>query len=298
MITVFTPTYNRANYLKNLYESLLKQTSKDFEWVIVDDGSTDNTFEIISNLIEEEKIKIVFEKKENEGKHIAINKGAKLASGELFFTVDSDDVLTDNALERIQYHWNKIQELPINERDQFIGLSANRMYPNGEVIGGKVLEQIIDADLLEFRFKMHIKGDKAEVYKTEVVRNNPFPQIDGENFCPEALIFYRLAERGYKLRYFNENIYIGEYLEGGLTNSGLKIVKNNPSITAISYADIVNFNKVPFLYKLKYSILYWRFTAWNKKISFFKKIKLLKNPFYFVTYPIGFLLFLKDKQNN
>lgn len=298
MITIFTPTYNRALYLKNLYDSLLNQSYKNFEWVVVDDGSSDNTEEVVQSFIKENKVKIIYEKKNNEGKHIAINRGAELASGELFFTVDSDDYLTPNALERVIFHWTEIKKLPVEDRKRFIGLSANRAYPDGKVIGGEVNENIIDADLLEFRFMKNIKGDKAEIYLLDVIRNNPFPKIEGERFCPEALIFYRLAEQGFKLRYFNENIYIGEYLEGGLTNSGLKIVRNNPIITAISYAEMVNFKKVPFFYKLKYSILFWRFTIDNKKPTFIERLKLVKNPFYIFTYPLGFLLFLRDKISN
>ena len=98
IITVFTPTYNRAYMIDKLYDSLCLQTCKDFEWIVVDDGSVDNTEELIQNFIQENKIHIVYYKQKNQGKHIAINKGVELAKGELFFIVDSDDILPKDSL--------------------------------------------------------------------------------------------------------------------------------------------------------------------------------------------------------
>lgn len=109
-ITVFTPTYNRGNLLRCVYESLQKQTYKDFEWVIVDDGSTDETERIVTELKNEAKFPIIYKKKKNEGKHIAINEGCCLARGEWFFIVDSDDYLTDDALDAVNYYSNKIRD--------------------------------------------------------------------------------------------------------------------------------------------------------------------------------------------
>lgn len=109
-ITVFTPTYNRGKLLYRVYESLQKQTYKDFEWVIVDDGSTDETERIVTELKNEAKFSIIYKKKKNEGKHIAINEGCRLARGEWFFIVDSDDYLTDDALDTVNYYSNEIRD--------------------------------------------------------------------------------------------------------------------------------------------------------------------------------------------
>lgn len=100
MLTIFTPTYNRAHLLPNLYQSLLNQKRVDFEWLIVDDGSTDGTEELVNQWIEEAVLTIRYFRKENSGKHTAINKGVQLAKGELFLIVDSDDVLAENALKK------------------------------------------------------------------------------------------------------------------------------------------------------------------------------------------------------
>lgn len=100
MITVFTPTYNRKDELINLYKSLLEQEFKDFEWVIVDDGSKDNTEETVKNFIKENKIKINYYKQENKGKSLAHNKGVELAQGEYFVGIDSDDIFAQDALKK------------------------------------------------------------------------------------------------------------------------------------------------------------------------------------------------------
>lgn len=296
-LTIFTPTYNRIKYLPILYQSLLNQTFKDFEWVIVDDGSTDCTQEQIEKWSQENKIQIKFLRQENAGKHIAINNGAAIASGDLFFTVDSDDYLAENAVERIYFHWNNVHQLQKESKNRIIGLGANRVYPNGTVIGGVVNYDILDTDLLDLRFVKNVKGDKAEIYLTSVVKNNPFPKFEGETFCPESLIFYRLAEKGYTLRFFNENIYVGEYIEGGLTRGSFSTIRRGPIASLRSYADVVGFSKVSFYIKIKYAILFWRFSFYDKKQSGWDKVKMLPNFIYSIFYPIGLLFYLKDKIN-
>lgn len=109
MVTIFTPTYNREKELSALYKSLLTQTDTDFEWVIVDDGSTDSTEELIGNLKKENLIKIIYDKQENSGKSMAHNRGAELAKGEAFICVDSDDYLKNDAVEKIKLNYEKIR---------------------------------------------------------------------------------------------------------------------------------------------------------------------------------------------
>lgn len=295
-ISIFTPTYNRAKYLPILYKTLLEQTYLDFEWIVVDDGSSDNTQDLISSYINENKIKIIFEKQPNSGKHIAMNKGARLAKGELFFVVDSDDHLTPNALERVIHHWNEVQSLENQQKNQIVGVASNIIYPSGEVVGGKPKYDFLDTDLIDYRFQRNIKGDKAEIYLTSVVKQNPFPQIPGETFCPEALIFYRLAHRGNKLRFFNENIYICDYLEGGLSLNGLKTIERGPQASLQSYADVIGFNDVPLLTRIKYCILFWRFSFLSKNQSFRDQTRMLPHIGYTFFYPLGLLFHIKDKE--
>ena len=293
LITVFTPTYNRAYILPKLYESLVGQSYTDFEWVVVDDGSTDDTRTLMQNFIAEKKISIQFYQQQNQGKHIAINKGAAMAGGELFFTVDSDDYLLPHALQQIAKHWKDVSGL--EDQHQIIGIGANRVYQNGNVIGGDVDYEVLDTDLIDYRFRKKYKGDKAEIYITEIVRAHPFPHIKGETFCPEALVYYRLANEGKQLRFVNEHWYICEYLDDGLTNSGFNTVRRGPLGNLISLSDVVKFRNTPALIKIKYAILFWRFSFWEKTKSFATKSAMMP-PFYILFYPVGYFFYQKDKK--
>ena len=131
MITVFTPTYNRGYIIQQLYDSLILQSYKNFEWLVIDDGSTDDTEELFKSFIAERKIKIHYSKVKNGGKHRAINKGLELARGNFFFIVDSDDYLPSNALERVSFFTKQIES-----EDALAGVSGLRIYPDGRKVGG------------------------------------------------------------------------------------------------------------------------------------------------------------------
>lgn len=253
MITILTPTYNRAYILSKLYNSLCNQTSRDFEWLIVDDGSTDNTQSLINNYIKEDKVHIRYIKQENGGKHRAINTGLKEANGELFFIVDSDDSLTNFAVE-----WISKTAKDIMQDETFAGISGTRIYPNGHKIGGDDDFGTIDANAIDIRTKHFVTGDLAEVFKTEVLRKYPFPEFEGEKFCPEALVWNRIAKK-YKLRYVNCGIYICEYLSDGLTASIVRQRLNSPKASMTFYSE-QHHSVVPFSIKLRSAINFHRFS--------------------------------------
>lgn len=251
-ITVFTPTYNRGYILPKLYESLKKQTCNDFEWLIVDDGSTDETENVVRPWLSEESFPIRYIKQTNGGKHRAINRGVKEAKGELFFIVDSDDNLSNEAIQRVINQYT-----PIKKDMSFGGVCGLRAYHNGERIGGECDFGILDCTSLDFRFKYHMKGDMAEVIRTSVFKEFPFPEVEGEKFCPEALVFNRIATK-YKLRYFYEKVYLCEYLEDGLTASIVKIRMKSPQTSLMYYSELFHM-PIPFAQKIKAAINYWRF---------------------------------------
>lgn len=265
LITVFTPTYNRGYIIHQLYESLCRQTFTDFEWVVVDDGSTDDTRTLIEKFIAEKKIPIRCFHQENGGKHRAINRGVKEARGELFFIVDSDDHLADNALERIAFHYGNVKSDPA-----FAGVSGLRAFPSGEKIGGEENWKILDCNCLDFRHKFKARGDMSEVYRTAVMREFPFPEIAEETFCSEALVWNRIA-RKYKLRYFYEKIYLCEYLPDGLTASSVRRRRASPETALIAYAEFMR-ACVPAAQKLKGAINFWRFAFCSKR-GFFSKLR-------------------------
>lgn len=181
-ITVFTPTYNRCFLLEQLYSSLKRQTFKDFEWLVVDDGSTDNTTDFFSKIKKEKNpFDIIYIKTENGGKHRAINCGINHASGELFFIVDSDDYLTDNALALI----DKIEKsIPQNDSKYYGGICGIRGYSKDKPIGSSFEGKYLDITMLE-RTKYGISGDKAEVFYTHLLKRYPFPEFEGEKFLTE-----------------------------------------------------------------------------------------------------------------
>ena len=221
MITVFTPTYNRANLLPDLYESLKRQTCKDFEWVIVDDGSTDDTEKLVNSWLPQADFSVLYIKKENGGKQRAVNLGLQQAKGEWFFIVDSDDILTDNAIETALRWANTIED-----KDYFGGVAGLKGYKDGKAIGSSFEGEYLDATTLE-RPKYNITGDKAEIFATEVLKKFPFPEFEGEKFVPEALVYNRIAQAGYKLRWFNEVIYLVEYQPDGYSANTDRLLISN-----------------------------------------------------------------------
>ena len=208
-----TPTYNRAYILDKAYASLKKQTSFDFEWIIVDDGSSDNTEELVDGWIKSEgNFTIVYEKQPNGGKHRAVNRGVSLAKYDYFLILDSDDTLAENAVELVHKWIADIEGLPA-----FAGVSGMKETSRG-VVGATLKKQYIDATNLE-RKKHGLMGDKAEVYKTDVLRQYPFPEFEGENFIRESAVWDLIAKDGLKIRWCNEVIYFCEYIEDGLTKN-------------------------------------------------------------------------------
>lgn len=221
-ITVFTPTYNRKDLIDRLYQSLLQQTQKNFEWLVVDDGSSDDTENFFVKLSSmEHPFPIRYIKQNNGGKHRAINNGVNNALGKLFFIVDSDDYLTENAIEKIN-QWITT----LDNSHKWAGISGLKGFSKNSVVGQHSDFSYIDAKNNERR-KYNLLGDKAEVYFTDVLKQHPFPEIPGENFISEEIVWNAIARDGYYLRWFNEIIYICDYLEGGLTKDNDKD-KSNP----------------------------------------------------------------------
>ena len=222
-VTVFTPAYNRAYILPELYHSLRNQTCFDFEWIIVDDGSADGTEALVGAWLQQQNaFAIRYYKQKNGGKHRAINCGAEKAAGELFFIVDSDDQLTADAVESLLRVKNTLPD-----HEKFAGVAGNRGYHRGGVIGTTFDGDMLDCSAIERR-KYGIDGDKAEAFFTSVLKKYPFPEYEGENFVTEAVVWDKMALDGYKLRYFNKIIYLCDYLEDGLTNQGLDLYYRNP----------------------------------------------------------------------
>jgi glycosyltransferase involved in cell wall biosynthesis len=225
VITVFTCTYNRAQYLPDLYLSLQKQTIYDFEWVIVDDGSIDNTEEYVNSILANpNEFKVKYKKIENGGKHRAINRGLDMVEGSYVFLVDSDDELTPDAIEKV-LEWTSM----IDNDSSIVGVAGLMENRQGKISGSypkaKKYSKYIDARCVD-RNRYHLTGDKAVVFRTEIMKQYPFPEIDGEKFILEGVVWNKMSLDGYKIRWFPKVIYRYDYLEGGLTNNNMKLIDN------------------------------------------------------------------------
>lgn len=249
-ITVFTPTYNRAYIIENLYRSLQRQTYRDFEWLIVDDGSSDNTQEIISAWQQEgNNFPIRYYKKENGGKCRAINYGVDLARGELFFNVDSDDYLTDDALEKVAM-W----EDALPKDGKYCGVVGNLGTSETETPNTPWPESYRDANLLE-RYAEYcdhpIDGERAWVFYTEIQKKYKYPEFEGENFITPAVTWNRMANDGYMVRIFDDIIWVYEYQQDGLTMQGNMRFIKNPAGHGLSLREKAEFLHDPLIKKMK-----------------------------------------------
>ena len=271
MFTVFTPTYNRGYLLTRLYQSLCAQKFKDFEWIIVDDGSSDDTVSIVELLQRRHRNKdfsIRYYRKENGGKHTAINVGVKKAQGDLFFIADSDDILPSNALQTVAEVWeqtkydNSIGGICGFDGDLNGGGLIGTGFPKGIHLNKLSLADnnnisYIDGTTRQIRFGLGVEGDMKEVFRTSVLREFPFPEIRGERFCPEVLIWNRIASK-YKLRHINKIIYLVEYQQDGITSAITRSRMDSPIATTMTYAEMLRYD-IPLKIKIKSAVNYWRF---------------------------------------
>lgn len=285
-ITILTPTYNRASLLPRLFDSLLRQTNRDFEWIVVDDGSTDDTREVVANLKEKcgGAFPMGYVYKANGGKHMAINIGAERARGELLFIADSDDLLTDDALETVANSWHDI-----SDDKSFAGIAGlDIAMDTREVIGSGLPQEHIDCNAIDIRYRHHVTGDMKEVFRTEVLREFPFPEFAGERFCPEQLVWFRMARR-YRLRYINKPIYIADYQPDGIT-AGITMARmRNPSASMLTYAELTEC-PVPFLVKVKAAINFWRFWHCRTATSVVPRVALR----WHWLRPLGWMMHVRD----
>lgn len=232
-VTIFTPTYNRAYVLERLYSSLRAQSDHNFQWLIIDDGSTDNTSKLVQSWIDEKnRFPITYRYYENGGKQRAINIAVQLIKTEYIFIVDSDDQLTEDAVEKVN-RWL----IQIKDRDDLAGVSGVKGNCQGQPIGGVVdfSSEYVEATNLE-RIQYNLQWDMAEIYKVDLLRRFPFTVWPGEKFVPEATVWDEIALQGYKLRWYRDVIYKCKYLEDGLTNNSWELLKNNP----MGYAMLFN----------------------------------------------------------
>ncbi|NLL77131.1 MAG: glycosyltransferase family 2 protein [Clostridiales bacterium] len=271
-ITILTPAYNRAERLEKLYCSLKEQTLSGFVWLIVDDGSKDNTAELVKVWQEEGAVPIEYIHKENGGKHTALNLGITRIKSELTFIVDSDDYLPSDAIELIMNYHDKYREKKLENR--LCGYSFLRYYSDGTVNTAYFPENEKIDTYLQVRINGGIGGDKAEVFYTEIIKKYPFPVFQGEKFLPEDVVWMQMSEK-YNMVHINECVYYCDYLEGGLTKTGRRMKIKSPKGMCLRSKIYLNNEKVCLKVKIKMMLLYIIYgrTSGEKWISLYREVQ-------------------------
>ena len=286
MITVFTPTYNRAYILPKLYESLCNQTCKDFEWLVVDDGSTDETFLLLEKWKAERKINVNYQFKQNGGLNSAYNFAVSMTNNEIFFRVDSDDSIKKNAIEEIKSNWHLVKD-----NENLCGLVFLSVYKDGKIVGKHPFNKNTESNFFEYRNKFGAIGDRAEVIKTAVLKKYPFPKFGNEEFCPEGLMWNRIA-KNYNAIYLNIPIYEREYIADSITTNVVATLKKNAIGATAYYSELLNM-RPRFSYFIKNSLLFWRYAFFNKK-KFIENLRMIPVFSWFFIIP-AFGILIIDK---
>lgn len=220
-LTIFTPTYNWAETLRRVFDSLRVQNIDGFEWLVIDDGSTDDTRRLMGEFMDEALFTVRYHYREHGGKHRAYNDALKLARGKFFFTVDSDDWLSAGSLDVL------LQYLPqIYANDSVCGIVALKEDPKGYIYGRRldVHDNIISLQDLE---KMRRTGERSYIFKTEVARRYPFPTIDEENFVTESVVYDRIGA-DWKFLTIDRPLTVCEYQKDGLSGNIYQLMWNIP----------------------------------------------------------------------
>lgn len=231
--TVFTPTYNRAHTLERVHRSLLAQTYRDFEWLIVDDGSTDPTAELVRRWLDEGALTIRYLRQPNSGKHVAFNHGVREARGQMFVPIDSDDACLPESLEKFRRHWMSIDE---SERVRFAGVVGLCCDENGEVIGGPLPKDVIDAPFYDIVSRFHRSGEMWGCARTSILKACPFPEFPGERFVPEALVWNRIG-RSFLSRVVNDVVRVYFRSSESLSNTSVRLRISSPRATLTYYGE-------------------------------------------------------------
>ena len=273
-LTIITPTYNRSDCLRTCWESLRNQTDRRFQWLVVDDGSTDDTANLIRELqARTDSFPITYVAKQNGGKHTALNASHEHIQGDYVLILDSDDTLLPQAVETVLQKWELFQADPAVGRIIFLkGYSPNqpicRVAHEGVPVD-TIREQRIGTD----------GRDCCDTFRTELFQKHRFPEYPGERFIGEGAAFFPM-ELESKGVYFNEVLYLCDYREDGLTKAGRKMRILNP-LGGMFNSKTYMHPRLPMKTRIKKGILYACYARFAK-VSFFKLMR--ENPYKFLTF--------------
>lgn len=283
MLTILTPTYNRKETIKKLYSSLVLQTDYNFQWLIIDDGSIDNTKEVVSEF-DNSKFQIDYFFKENGGKHTALNFFHQYIKGSWVFVVDSDDLLTKYAVEMVNSY---IEKYDCNKKiGSFAFLKSDS---EGRILALQIYKEDYISNAIDYRINRNIRGDQAEVYRTDILKKFKFPVFKDEKFLGEDYLHINAAYI-FDTVYVNKIIYIAEYRADGLTKAGRRMRIQNP-LGGMLRGSLYFSNRFKLKYRIKGMILYICYGMFaNKKSSILFKDCNKYKCLYLVSYPMALIL--------
>ncbi|MGM0836083.1 MAG: glycosyltransferase family 2 protein [Bacillota bacterium] len=282
LLTVFTPTYNRSYCLGRCYESLKDQTSKDFTWLIIDDGSTDGTRELVDTWRNENQLEIVYIWQENQGMHGAHNTAYEHIITELNVCIDSDDYMPEDAVEKIVTFWKE------HGCEKVSGIVGLDLFTNGKIIGTPLPKEHKTSTLFNLYYRHGVKGDKKLVYRTELTKRYPYPIFKGEKYVGLAYKYYKL-DQDYELLIMNEALCIVEYLPDGSSVNMLRQYRKNPKGFAFYRKELMKLPFVGVTFKVRQAIHYVSSSLFMNNRKFIsdapdKGITTLAIPFGYLLY--------------
>lgn len=262
-LTIFTPTYNRAHLLPNLYKSLCNQTTKNFIWLIIDDGSTDKTKNLIQSWINDAIISIQYLYQNNSGKHIAHNKAVNMCSTDLFVCVDSDDILTSNAVEIIINYWKKDK----NNKPNFVAYASRKGDLSGNPTGKRWINDEREISFFDLYEKHKYRGELVLIWITKILKQYHFPKFKNEKFVTENVLYYQISYKK-PVKLINDIFYLFEYKPDGYTKQGDLLYYKNPYGYAI-YRYQVGYLSSNLLKKIRWIA---RYKGWIKAFKLNKNL--------------------------
>lgn len=284
-LAIITTTYNRDYCIHQVYDSLKTQNSKDFMWLVIDDGSTDNTKNLIDNYIKEGLVDIKYFWQPNKGMHGARNLAYSKVETEINVIIDSDDWLADNAVEKIISFWND------NKEENTAGIISLNSKTNGEIIGGKFPQEFKKITVTDMHGKLNMRGDKKFIYRSELTKQYPYPEFEGENYFPASYKF-RLIDLNYKMLTMNEVTCVVDYNENSATLGRVKQYRTCAKGFSYYRNEMIRISNNP-KYIARQTIHYIATSLFSKNKNFIKKSNKKLYTISLLPFGIAFYYYLK-----
>lgn len=291
--TIFIPTFNRAHTLPRAFESIQQQTFRDFEVLIIDDGSTDGTERLVRSWAERCAFPVTYRWQENRGKHGAHNAALPLLRGEMTVILDSDDVLMPEALELLNEQW---QRIPADQRPGFSGVEGHVEYFDGTLEGSRFPVDVLDTDYLTMRQTYAVRGDKRGCVRTDILRAFPYPEFPGERHVRPSLLWKRIAHK-YRTRYINRVIMRVERQPGGLSSDRFALRMRNPMGFRLYFLEEVNINTRNQPLRIRYNCCanYVRYSLHGDVSAHRQREDIRAKALWLAALPAGFLRYCGDR---